>query len=272
MSITAWSCPGCKKIVPLTHFNETQCGLVVHPDYAEAVLHGNDDYYGLDKVTVTSALGCPRSRAIEEQCDVAVNPLDYNALLIGTAWDVHLASYAPEGDRKIQVQGIINGIMVHGEIDRLRKVQGYLTIEDHKHGNNFQYKYAKEAKPEHILQLSLYAELYSQVRGVRPTHGTIWNHYSGANKKDAPPLRPFTFLLWALEDCLAYKPYNGEYTVAQLFKQVALYQAGKTDQGVRLSALELPLVGETMSFGSASYCDYCQVRSVCFTAAKGAPF
>src|SRR5262245_27608871 len=120
MPITAWYCQSCKRAVPLTHFSDTPCGAhVVHPDYAEAVLHGNDDYYGLDKVTVTSGLGCPRSRAIEEQCNVTVNPLDYNALLIGSAWDSYMATFAPEGNRKIRVQGVIAGIEVHGEIDQL---------------------------------------------------------------------------------------------------------------------------------------------------------
>lgn len=272
MPITAWNCPHCKRDTPLTHFSDTPCGLVVHPDYAEAVLHGNDDYYGLDKVTVTSALGCPRSRAIEEQCEVTVNPLDYNALLIGTAWDLHLAAFAPDGDKKVQVHGVIAGLDVWGEIDRVRKIGGYLTIEDHKHGNNYQYKYVTEPKAENVIQLSLYAELYAQVYRQRPTHGSLWYHFSGANKKDMPPLKSFTFLLWALEDCLAFKPFDGDYTVEQLLKQVALYQAGKTDKGVRLSALELPLAGETMHFGTKDYCDYCQVREICFRAAKGAAF
>lgn len=275
MPITGWNCPICHRPdQPLDHFADTKCGLGVHPDYTAAILHSNDDRYTTSAVTVSGALGCPRSRAIEESCEVSVNPLDYNALLIGTAWDRHLAKWAPPTESKVLVKGVIAGIEVTGEIDRLRYVDGYYCIEDHKHGNNFQQKFvAKDGpKAENIIQTSLYAELYEQSFRIRPTHGILWYHFSGSAKAANSPLMPFVYLLWDLPRCLEYQPFNGDYTVEQLLKQSARYEASKVGQGVQQSALELPLVGTTMSFGSAEFCDYCQVRAVCMTAARGAPF
>jgi hypothetical protein len=271
MSITGWACPNCKQNVPLDHFDETFCGAVVHPDYARAVSGMDDAHYISGVVEVTDGWSCPRSRAIEDDAkDVYVNPLAYNSLLIGRAWDGYIERHAPEELRKIHVVGELAGIEVHGEIDRLRWVKSkdghtYLLVEDWKHGNNFAQKYAAKegVKPEHILQASIYAELYAQMGNERPTHGAIWNHYSGA-KPD--PLLPFVFLLWDPLTCLNYKPFRGNFTVAELYHQSAEHHAAK------VSWSSLPLVGETMSFGDKSYCDYCQVRSTCFTEAKGAPF
>lgn len=264
MSIIGFACPHCKSNVGLEHYNETACGAKLHPDYAAAVVHSDDDYYGHDQVSVTSGLGCPRSRAIERNCDVYVNPLAYNALLIGTAWDRAVGAYAPKGTSKIELVGTIEGITIHGEIDRVRTLEGHLTIEDWKHSNNFQEKHVKGqgVRKENQIQTSIYAELYAQQFGERPTRGAIWYHFSGAGKE---PLVPFIYELLSLEECLQHKPYGGDYTVLDLYRQADSYYAG-------LKPFDLPLVGETMSFGTKSYCDYCQVRDACFEAARGAPF
>lgn len=274
MPIVGWNCPVCKRKVPLTHYQDTVCGMSIHPDYADAVLHGDDDYYGTDLVTVTNGLGCPRAKAIEVDADIHVNPVEYNAMLIGKAWDKHMEKFASPMNAKIEVRGTLAGIQVAGEIDRIREctdgTNTFLVIEDHKHGNNFAQRFAKKegVKLEHKLQLSMYGYLYSKMYKVQPTHGAIWNHYSGAPAGKAIDgyIMPFVFLLMDITTCLNTKPHNGQYTVAELLQQTAQ----RVEGDVRWE--DLPLVGQTMSFGQVSYCDYCQVRDTCFTQAKGAPF
>lgn len=269
MPITRWICVKCRAIVPLDHFATTACGLVVHPDYAELVLRADDDYYGAGLVTATGGLGCVRSRAIEQDEEVAVNPLDYNALVLGNAWDAALQAHAPEEHAKVRVAGTIDGIRVEGEIDRVRRVGDGLYIEDHKHSNNFQYKYVVEegVRVEYAIQTSVYGELYQQTFGERPAGGIIWYHFSGGNTPNKPPLVPKVYPLMTLEACLDHRPYDGDYTVRELYHQAAEYYQTKS-----VAAFDLPLAGESMRFGTKSYCDYCQVRETCFTAAKGAPF
>lgn len=274
--IIGWSCPNCRRKVPLDHYETSTCGLVIHPDYASAVLHSDDDYYGKELVTVTAGLGCPRSRAIEAQAEVYVNPVDYNALIIGDAWDRQMERHAPPKSSKVRVEGVLAGVQVSGEIDRVREITDaggntYLALEDHKHGNNFAQRYAKKEglKLEHKLQLSIYGHLYSKMGdGPIPTHGIIWQHYSGAPGGKATDfyILPTVFLLMDVTSCLNAKPHGGSYTVAELYRQTAKRVEGT----VRWQ--DLPLVGESMSFGQTSYCDYCQVKDVCFTEDKGAPF
>lgn len=269
MPITRWYCVKCRARVPLDHFATTACGLVVHPDYAAAVLNSDTDYYGAGLVTATGGLGCVRARAIERDEQVAVNPLDYNALVLGSAWDAAMQAHAPEGMAKVRVSGLIDSITVEGEIDRVHRLDGNLYIEDHKHSNNFRYKYIAEedTRVEYVIQTSVYAELFYQTFGERPTHGAIWYHFSGANAPNKPPLLPKIYPLMAIADCLNHCPYDGDYTVRELYHQAAEYYQTKA-----VSAFELPLAGESMRFGAKSYCDYCQVREACYTQAKGAPF
>jgi hypothetical protein len=271
MSIVGWYCKKCRSNVPLDHFATTTCGLVVHPDYVAAVLNSDTDYYGAGLVTVTGGLGCARARAIERDKDVYVNPLDYNPLILGTAWDLMMRAYAPAEAVKIRVTGVVEGITIEGEIDRVRWIGNDLYIEDHKHSNNFRYQYVVKEGPrvEYVIQTSVYAELYHQTYGVRPTKGAIWYSFSGAGDDvNKPPLVPKAYSLISLSDCLDHHPYDGDYTVRELYRQAADYY----QSSVKVDAFELPLAGETMKFGSKSYCDYCEVREVCFTQAKGAPF
>lgn len=271
--IVGWYCKACRANVPLDHFATTACGLVVHPDYAAAVLNSDAAYYGAGLVTVTGGIGCVRSRAIEADKPVYVNPLDYNAMILGSAWDAMMQAYAPAGSAKVRVSGLIEGVKVEGEIDRVRQVGRDLIIEDHKHSNNFQYKYlAEEAGPrvEYVIQTSVYAELYEQTfKSRRPNKGAVWYNFSGGNNDSRkPPLMPKVYQLMDLAACLDHRPYDGDYTVRQLYHQAAgYYQAD-----VPVDAFDLPLAGESMKFGSKSCCDYCQVRDACLTAAHGAPF
>lgn len=277
MPIVGFNCPICKMVVAVDHYAVSDCGLKLPADYATAVLRANDERYVSGEVTVTMGLGCPRSRAIEADLPVKVNPLQYNALLIGRAWDSLLEKYAPENTAKVQVDGTIEGIHIYGEIDRMVELDGKLYIADHKHSNNFAQKFAREGgvKTEYRIQTSIYAELYAQKFGKRPHKGLVFNHYSGAPTISDDITRymlPFVYDFMPLAECLDHKPYGGDWTVLQLYQQANVYCQWKKGGAVRMEALELPLAGETMSFGSKSFCDYCQVQNTCFEHAKGAPF
>lgn len=263
MPIKGWSCPHCSdKRAALDHYETTDCGLKIHPAYAAAILHDEATNTHGSELSVTNGLSCPRSRAIEGQAEVYVNPVDYNALLIGRGWDTIIAQGG-----KVQLRGKIAGLEITGELDNIRRLGGRLIISDWKHSNNFRQKWIKqEGGPsmEYKIQTSVYAELYAQMNGERPTHGEVVYHFSGAGKPDM--LLPYLYDIIPLKECLAFKPYGGQYTVLDLYQQAAPIYTGHKRW------TDLPLVGKTMAFGSKEFCDYCQVREACFTQATGAPF
>lgn len=268
MPIKNWYCQQCKKVVELDHFSATTCGLQLPPDYAAAVLlNSTKERSG---VHVTDGLSCPRSRAIERDVGVTVDPLNYNAVVLGSAWDKAMESAAPVDMAKIAVSGEVAGVQLTGEIDRLLKWVGAPpVIADWKHSNNFRQKWIiSEGKPsdEYVVQTSLYAELYQQTFGERPVSGVIWHHFSGSPPSLKQPVVALAYDLWDLQRCLDHQPYSGEWTVEELLRQSASYWHES------VKALDLPLAGTSMSFGSKSYCDYCQVREACFENAFGAPF
>lgn len=142
--IIGWNCPNCNKQVPLDHFATSACGLAIHPAYAAAILYDEaTDPHGRE-MSVTDGLGCPRHAAIEQQEGVFVNPLDFNALLIGRGWDSVVGN--PEigpGDGwgvplwcKVQLRGTIAGLPLTGELDNVRRLYDMLIISDWKHSNN----------------------------------------------------------------------------------------------------------------------------------------
>lgn len=274
MPIIGWACPHCaNKQAPLDHFATTDCGLKLHPAYAAAILYDEaTDPHG-KAMSVTDGLGCPRHAAIEGQESIYVNPLDYNALLSGRGWDTIVGrdnmspALLPSFEAKVKLQGTIAGMPITGELDNIRRLGKHLILSDWKHSNNFRIKWIKlEGKPsaEYKIQTSIYAELYEQMYGERPTLGEVVYHFSGAGKD---VLLPYQYDIIPLADCLAFKPYGGQYTVEELYQQAqSIYTADEWHWQ------ELPLVGQTMAFGTKSYCDYCEVKDVCLTAAKGAPF
>lgn len=299
MPIVGWACPHCHKSVPLDHYTNSPCGLLIHPDYAQAILDDRaEPHHTEGMVTVTAGLGCPRSRALENSDeDLIVNPLDYNALLAGQAWDRFIT-----GEGKLILRGEIAGIQMAGEIDSVRYMpcqscpksindgnlhevivcsvcegRGYtdLFIEDWKHSNNNQQRFMKKemaegkaVKFEYRIQTSIYAELYAQMHdGERPTRGMVWNHYSGAESGYNSVLIPLLYDFVPLDEALGYKPYGGDYTVLELYKQVAQLYGEKP-----ITWKGLPLAGVSMAFGTKDYCSYCQVRAACMEQATGAPF
>lgn len=270
MPIVGWSCPECKAQVPLDHYAASTCGLTIHPDYVQAILDDRaEPHHTEGMVTVTMGLTCPRSRALENSDEkLFVNPLDYNALLIGQAWDRFITG------EKLVLVGKIADIPMAGEVDRVRRLGTDLLIEDWKHSNNFQQRFLKKEvddgraiKMEYKIQTSIYAELYEQMHSERPNKGMVWNHYSGAVSSSNKVLWPLIYDTIPLTEALAHKPYGGEYTVLELYQQAAeLYG------DVPVTWDKLPLVGKTMSFGSKEFCEYCQVRDACFKQAFGADF
>lgn len=277
MAIAGWACPHCpNKRAPLDHYATTDCGLLIHPAYAAAILYDDaTDPHG-EEMSVTDGLGCPRLRAIENQStELFVNPLDYNAMLLGHAWDAVVGNPVFRrdgfGERmfwpKLKLQGVIDGMEITGELDNVRRLGDRLILSDWKHSNNFRSKWIKqEGGPsmEYKIQTSIYAELYRQMYDEMPTDGEVVYHFSGAGKD---VLLPYQYPILAIEECLAYKPYNGQRTVLEIY-QLAQQVYGPD---ARLWT-DVPTVGMEMSFGSKEYCAYCQAKDMCYTAARGAPF
>lgn len=255
MPITGWWCAKCRARVPLDHYDVCPG---VHPDFAAAVLADNQKHR-TEGIHVTQALGCPRRGLLEKAEDVHVDPLAYNAMLGGTAWHklMETASTKPELC-EVDVAGVVNGVKVVGTIDRLHPPT---AISDWKTTGDWAEKWLKKPKAEgggmkldHLAQMSLYAELVQQTQGWRPSFGIVWYRMQ-------KEMLYFAEELWGLNQVLDYKPLGGDYTVAEL-----LEQCQSTDWKA------LPLVGESMRFGTKTACDYCAVREHCWSQAKGAPF
>jgi hypothetical protein len=261
--IIGWICHKCGgREVPLDHFRTTSCGRVIPPAYTDLILRDREGQAArAGEVRVTMALGCPRQAAIEQSEGYYADPLSFNAMLTGTAWDTAI------NHRHMKMEGTIDGVTVTGEIDNIglsSSEPGEVVIEDWKHGSDFSAKYKREGKPEHRLQTSLYGEILQQVqpqlRG-KVNRGRNWYHFS-VSGKDA--MFPVEYPLMPLDEILATK--IGEYTVRELLHQADdHFTHGKPWQ-------ELPQVGATIFFGQKRMCDhYCAVRDVCWRAA-GQPF
>lgn len=265
MPITKWFCPSCQAEVQLDHFATTKCGeTVVHPDYAAAILGDRDSQHVKGAVRVTHGLGCPRRAVLEHVEDYAVDPLDVNAMLTGTAWHAMMERYGRDGTVEVSLRGRIP--TDSGSVEVAGKCDGLVgeTLFDWKHINDDKAKYVRKdgVKAEHVAQLSIYAELAEQSGRQRPTRGIIWHHSSKAGK-DA--LIPIEVKLMSVDEILEFKPHSGEYTVAELYQQA--------DEGFRTQDWHaLPLAGKSMSFGPQSMCSYCTVRAICTEANLGAPF
>lgn len=265
MPITAWICNvecGGRE-VSLDHFQKTDCGLRVHPDYANAVLNSRNGHYVRGVVEVSMGLGCPRSSAIQQAKSYACDPLSQNAPETGTAWHAHMEANSVDRENcEVRLTGAIEGIQITGKTDRLHPERG--IILDWKHQNDWAAKWnAEKAKPEHRVQVSVYGELARQTRGVEFTTGVVLYHYSQGGKK---AVQAHSFSLLPVAEALGHRPYSGEYSVRELYKQAEEHFVGGR------SWQELPLAGESMRFGDNTACDYCAVRELCFTQARSAPF
>lgn len=257
MPIIGWWCAKCRSRVPLDHY-EGACASV-HPDFAAAVL-ADSRKSRVEGIHVTQLLGCPRRGAIEVQADLYVDPLGYNAMLGGTAWHklMEAATNKPELC-EVDVEGVIEGVRIVGTVDRLHPPT---AISDWKTTSDFAGKWLMKPKAEgggmkddHLAQMSLYAELVEQTQHWRPTHGIAWY-------RTQKEMLPFAEALWPLGKVLDYKPVSGECAVGELLEQL------KSDS----HWTELPMVGETQKYGTKLACDYCSVRDLCWSQAKGAPF
>lgn len=262
MPITGWNCSVCKRNdLPLDHYATTECGLSVPADYCEAIVAAGREHHERG-VVVTNLLGCPRSAAIEADENLSVDPLDYNARNTGKAWHSFLEKATVDPDNtEVRVKGVIDGVAIRGKIDRL--IPQFKVICDHKHRSDWAAKYDTGAKPEHIAQLSLYAELCEQSKGWRPERAIVWYHYSQGGSKAFKPIKAE---LLTLEATLAVRPYGGKFTVRELLQQAHRFFGGE------VTWEQLPLAGESQMFGTKEACQWCSVRSICWTAERGAPW
>lgn len=261
MPIARWYCARCRADVPLDHFATTECGeTVCHPDVAAAILHHDRNQHVRGVVRVTTGLGCPRRSVIEHTEEYAVDPLDANAMLTGTAWHALMEAHGGE-EAEVSVAGTLAGVKVAGKSDKMR---GSL-VEDHKNVADAKAPYIRKDGPSrgHIVQLSIYAELAEQSGRPRPTRGIIWYHTS---KAGADALIPVPVELLHISEALEFKPGEGEFSVAELYAQA---EAGIASGDWRA----MPLAGRTQQFGKfKTACDYCGVRAICTEGEKGAPF
>lgn len=264
MPISMWFCPSCCRPVELDHFAKTVCGEIVHEDYASAVLADDREHEFSGKVAVGSSIGCPRKAAISRTESLIINPLDYNSLMTGKAWHSMMQERSERSEScEVEVTGKILGLAVTGRIDRVRVASDGIVIEDWKHHGDWAMRYLKDesmVRSEAAVQVSLYAELYAQQVGIRPVRGKVWHHSTGGG------FLPRDVKLWTLEECLSFRPYNGEFCVADLILQV--------QGGIEGDWRNLPPSGKSQMFGKSgkTACDYCSSQTVCFTAANGAPF
>lgn len=262
MPISKWICQACGgREVPLDHFATTKCGDTVHPDFAFAVRAQEEAQGDRTGVRVTHGLGCPRRAAIQAKEDFAIDPLASNASLTGTAWHALMEKHGPADQVEVKVSGKVRDIPVTGKIDRLRKPY----IEDWKHIGDFSLKYRKEdgIKLEHRVQASVYSWLCEESGQYGFTHCRIWYHTSKGGKDALTPVEAVTM---PIHDALEVKPFDGLYTVYELYQQADKVFNNGGDWR------ELPLAGESQTFGAKRMCDFCEVRDICSTADKGAPF
>jgi hypothetical protein len=72
--------------------------------------------------------------------------------------------------------------------------------------------------------------------------------------------------LWSVNQCMTYKPFDGELTVGDILHEARLFATG----AVRWQ--DMQLVGQQFNFGGNTACDYCTVRETCLIEAQGAPY
>ena len=270
MPIIGWFCPSCCRPVPFDHFEGTACG-GVHPDYAAAMLtdirEHEEKREGREEglIGVSYGIGCPRSKAIASTIDIYVNPLEWNSMMTGKAWHSVMERGCNNPElAEVEVKGEIEGFKLTGFIDRIRMTETGRVIEDWKHTNDYARKgiaSLTEPKPEHMVQLSIYAELHKQQFNLPVDNAIVWYHFSSGT----PPMIPLRSSVWPIEKCLDFHPFGGDWSVRELYQQMAASIAGKDWR-------ELPLVGESQLFGTKNHCDYCDVRMVCWEDSRGAPF
>lgn len=268
MPIAGWYCNKCRTNVPLGHFESCDA---VHVDFAAAVLADSRRDRGAG-IHVTSVLGCPRKAAMESVADVHVDPLSYNAMLGGTAWHSLMEAAASNPElSEVEVRGAVGGVQLVGKVDRLHPPT---AISDWKTTSEWAEKWLSKPKeegggmkPEHLAQLSLYAELVEQSLGWRPAHGIVWY-------RTQKTILHFVEALWPLGQVLEFHPLGGDWSVAELIKQADAYARWHSPGGAALRCewQDLPMAGESMKYGNKTACDYCAMREPCWTQAKGAPF
>lgn len=262
-------CRGCGGLpVGFDHFETTPCGeTTCDPRLVKAaVTHERGRYsYGKPTVTVTQVLGCPRAGAIQASEPWSLDVSAINAALTGVAWGEWLDTHGEldsdiikptlEGEIEIDAGGGDGCyVTVTGEPDFLRPAQ--LLIGDDKHQNDFGRAEVEKngPKPEHMAQVSLYGELARQQHEVTYSYGLLCYHWTLGTKN-------IKFDLWPLAQILEFRPHGGPTTVRE-----NLLNSQKPWR-------EQPLVGEQIQWKSGKLmCDGCQVKDICWTAAKGATF
>lgn len=242
--------------------------MVCDPDYAEAILWSEQKHhrFGRRVVGLTDLIGCPRQAAMKGSRDHALDPLTVGALMMGTAWHYLLEDATLGKDSAFHteciVMGLIDGVPVEGQIDRLYKDRG--LISDWKTKSDFSFGKAgeePEVRDDHLAQLVIGAELCEQTLGWKPTRGLIREQFfvKGQRSVAVDPLP-------SLDSVLNATVLSGQATLRDKLHWLDRWVKGEVKWE------DMPLHGESEKFGAKTRCDYCVMRNTCWTQAKGAGF
>ena len=196
---------------------------------------------------VTDCLGCPRRRRLVEE-GAPVDLARLEARLTGTILHRALAEAKPE-TAEVPVSGVLFGLQIRGNIDRIEDAeQGSVTVD---------YKTGEGKGKDRRLPEAPYAEEVWQQEGYRFIRlkmgfATVgWRIYYRWDKvwyvyEHIGPI-------WNEAKLAEFRPHGGAFTTAEIAGQVVS----------KLPAASLPLVGATQKIGAGTSCDYCEVALPC---------
>jgi len=198
---------------------------------------------------VTELLGCIRERAILKYLPVHVDPLGYLKAEMGTAVHNHL-----NGDTALRFHGVLGGLETSGELDTYEEN----VIADYKTSKP---PWKDEAYPEHVIQVSLYAELAWQ-NSRKFTRYVIYYLGGTSPKAVEGDILP-------QGACLNHQVDETGRTVKDNIELVKWFDSRRIKHQDMVSMGEiindtLPCSCESIHFGKDLKCDkYCAVRDVC---------
>jgi len=215
----------------------------VHPAAAYAMSDHESSHYarGSGIPEVSTVLGCPRRNGIQASEPWWADPRGMSAAQSGTAKHAIYEQYAPKHElAEVKVQGTINGVVLQGKVDSLRK-DPYYIVEDFKTQSDFVgAKTAKGdgyPKKQHVAQNSLYAELVNQTLGWKPETGIIWYETMLGGQV------PYQHDIMTVPELLEFRPLDGDLPILELLKHA------ETVAKEPAKWKDLPLAGRTQKYG-----------------------
>ena len=240
MAITGFWCRRCESVVDAGHWQPWACTLV--PPGLVASIAGHAAGRPATGWSVTELKGCLRSKVIQKNRSVIVDPVEFVKMELGTAWDMLVT----DGEFKTRWWGEIGGMAVSGEPDGY----GCDVIWDYKNGDP-DWRGGGKVREDHQWQVSVYSLLAAQQDiPLLFDYGVIYyNSYGDPNK-----VKGLRCELLTEREVLDTPVGSDGLTVAG---NIALAQS------LADNPEPYPLTGEVMAFGRKTACDYCVVRREC---------